>query len=706
MANNLVIVESAAKVNTISRFLGKNYKVEASIGHVRDLPKSQLGIDVDNDFEPKYITIRGKGDLLQRLRKEAKNAKVIYLATDPDREGEAISWHLYHSLKLQDKIVYRITFNEITEQAVKEAINNPRELMMDLVDAQQARRTLDRLVGYKISPILWKKIRKGLSAGRVQSVTLKLICDREIEIREFIEQEYWTIESMFKYGKAKGFEAKLDKIDGQKQEIKNEGEASKIVSECEKGDYEVVSTKTSERIKNTVPPFTTSTMQQEAAKHLGFSTQKTMNIAQQLYEGIKIGKKEVGVVTYIRTDSIRISDTAKEQAAEYIAAKYGDEYLEKQGKSKASKNKNIQDAHEAIRPTYITYEPSDIKEYLSRDQYKLYNMIWSRFVASQMMPAKYESHAIVIQNGIYSFKATYSVQLFAGYLKAYALENGKDSKVVPIHVNVGDKLEQITITPNQHFTQPPARFSEATLVKTLEENGVGRPSTYAPTITTLLGRGYVTKESKVLYPTELGEVVSNIMREHFDEIVNVEFTAQLEKVLDEIASGNIYWKEIIKAFYPNFNKTVLKAEKEVENIDLTEVTDIPCDKCGANMIVRYGKYGKFLGCPSFPDCNFTKPWYQEVGVKCPLCGGEVILKKTKKGRIYYGCENNSNDCEFMTWQKPTGEKCPVCGDVLVEKGTAKNKQIACKSATCNYGKKNKEQAENKNNDQVENNPKM
>ena len=687
MASNLVIVESAAKVNTISKFLGKNYKVEASIGHVRDLPKSQLGIDVEHDYDPKYITIRGKGELLQKLRKEAKSAKCIYLATDPDREGEAISWHLYHALKLEDKKVYRITFNEITEQAVKEAIKHPREVNMDLVDAQQARRVLDRLVGYKISPILWKKIRKGLSAGRVQSVTLRLISDREKEIQEFIEQEYWSIEALFKQGKTKGFEAKLDKIDQQKVDIRSEKEAQAIVTACENRPFEVVSTKVSERVKNPVLPFTTSTMQQEAAKHLGFSTQKTMNIAQQLYEGVKIGKKEVGIVTYIRTDSVRISDTAKEQVVEYITNKFGPEYIKSDTKAKQSKAAKIQDAHEAIRPTYINYEPSEIKEYLSRDQYRLYQMIWSRFVGSQMMPAKYEAHAISIQNGPYTFKATYSVQLFDGYLKAYALDNAQIEKQPAIRVSAGDVLECITLTPNQHFTQPPARYSEATLVKTLEENGVGRPSTYAPTITTLLSRGYVTKENKVLYPTELGEVVNNIMLSHFDEIVDVEFTAQLEKVLDEIASGHVFWKEIIKAFYPNFNKTVIKAEEEVENVNLVEVTDIPCDKCGAHMIVRYGKYGKFLGCPNFPECNFTKPWYEEIGVKCPLCQGEVILKKTKKGRTYYGCDNNGEGCDFMSWQRPTGEKCPVCGDVLIEKGTSKNRKTVCRNSTCNYGKK-------------------
>jgi DNA topoisomerase-1 len=686
MATNLVIVESAAKVNTISKFLGKNYKVEASIGHVRDLPKSQMGVDIENDYEPKYITIRGKGDLLQKLRKEVKNAKCVYLATDPDREGEAISWHLYFALRLEGKKVYRITFNEITEKAVKEAIKHPREINLDLVDAQQTRRVLDRLVGYQISPLLWKKIRKGLSAGRVQSVTLRLICDREKEIREFIEQEYWTIESTFKLGKTKSFTAKLDKFKGEKIEIKNETEAQQIIENCENQPFVVKSKKISERVKNPILPFTTSTLQQEASKHLGFSTQKTMNIAQQLYEGIKVGKQVVGLVTYIRTDSIRISDQAKEEAEAFILKNYGEAYFDSQQKSKKSKKAAVQDAHEAIRPTYIEYIPGDLKDALTKDQYKLYYLIWTRFVASQMTPARFQSHAIHIENGDYAYKATYSVALFDGYLKVYQLDNAKENDGKAIAVEEGENLNCLTITPYQHFTQPPARYTEASLVKTLEENGVGRPSTYAPTITTVLSRGYVTKESKMLYPTDLGEVVNKMLLEHFSEIVDVEFTAQLERVLDEIASGNVFWKEIIRAFYPNFHQTLKKAEEEIQNVDLTEVTDIPCDLCGAPMIVRYGKYGKFLGCPNFPDCNGTKPWYEEVGVNCPLCGGKVILKKTKKGRTYYGCENNSEGCEFMSWQKPTGEKCPICQDALVEKGTAKNKKIVCKNSTCNYGK--------------------
>lgn len=689
MADNLVIVESAAKVNTISRFLGKNYKVEASIGHVRDLPKSQMGIDTENNYEPKYITIRGKGDLLQKLRKDAKNAKCIYLATDPDREGEAISWHLYYSLKLQDKKVYRITFNEITEEAVKEAIKHPRDINMDLVDAQQARRVLDRLVGYKISPILWKKIRKGLSAGRVQSVTLRLISERDKQIREFVEEEYWSITAHVRHGKGKAFEAKLDSKNNEKIEIRNEEEAHKIIKECEAGTFKVVNTKKGTRIKNTVLPFTTSTLQQEAAKHLGFSTQKTMNIAQQLYEGIKVGKKEVGIVTYIRTDSVRIADKAKEEAATYIKEQFGEKYLGEQKQSSKGKKNNIQDAHEAIRPTYMEYEPSQIKEYLSRDQFRLYQMIWNRFIASQMAPANYETYSIKIQNGEYIFKSSYSIQIFDGFMKAYSLGEEKVKKEVKFEVGEGEMLECGSFIPNQHFTQPPAHFSEATLVKALEENGVGRPSTYAPTITILLGRGYIVKENKNLYVTELGEVVDKIMQQYFEEIVDVDFTANMERILDEIASGHVEWKEIIKSFYPNFNHTVEIAENQIENIDLTETTDIPCEKCGTNMVVRYGKYGKFLGCPNFPDCNGTKPWFEETGIQCPECGGKVLIKKTKKGRTYYGCEHNGETCEFMSWDKPTGEKCPVCGEALIEKGSSKNKKIVCRNTKCNYGKENK-----------------
>lgn len=688
MADNLVIVESSAKVNTISKFLGKKYKVEASIGHVRDLPKSQLGIDIEHDYEPKYITIRGKGELLQKLRKEVKQAKCIYLATDPDREGEAISWHLCFALKLQDKKFYRITFNEITEQAVKEAIKHPREINMDLVDAQQARRVLDRLVGYQISPLLWKKIRKGLSAGRVQSVTLRLISDRDKQIKEFVEEEYWTIAAYLRAKKGKAFEASLETKSDKKVEIHNEEAAKAIIKECETGQFEVISTKKGTRMRHTVLPFTTSTLQQEAAKHLGFSTQKTMNIAQQLYEGVKIGKKELGIVTYIRTDSVRIAEKAKTEAINYIIKKYGETYLGEQKTKTKEKKGKVQDAHEAIRPTYLEYEPAEIKAYLSRDQFRLYQMIWNRFIASQMAPAQFETYSIKIKNGDYGFKASYSVQLFDGFLKVYHLEEEKTKKEIKFNVSEGDLLECGSLIPTQHFTQPPAHFSEAMLVKALEENGVGRPSTYAPTITTLLARGYIVKEKKVLYITELGEVVNQIMCDYFEEIVDVEFTANMERILDEIAAGNVEWKEIIKSFYPHFYETLVYAESQIENIDMTEQTDIPCDKCGAMMIVRYGKYGKFLGCPNFPECNGTKPWFEDTGISCPECGGKLFLKKSKKGRTYYGCEHNGKTCEFMSWDKPTGSKCPLCGDALVEKGSAKHKKVVCRNAKCNYGKQN------------------
>ena len=689
MADNLVIVESAAKVSTISRFLGKNYKVEASIGHVRDLPKSQLGVDVENNYEPKYITIRGKGELLQKLRKDAKSAKCIYLATDPDREGEAISWHLYYALKLQDKKVCRITFNEITEQAVKEAIKHPRAINMDLVDAQQARRVLDRLVGYQISPLLWKKVRKGLSAGRVQSVTLRLISDRDKQIKEFVEEEYWSIAANLRQEKGKAFEAVLESKNGEKIEIRNEEEAQAIIKACEKGSFKVISNKKGTRTRNTVLPFTTSTLQQEAAKHLGFSTQKTMNIAQQLYEGVKVGKKNVGIVTYIRTDSVRIADKAKEEVTTYITNKFGSSYLGEQKIKEKNKKSHVQDAHEAIRPTYMEYEPQEIKEHLSRDQFRLYQMIWNRFVASQMAPAQFETYAIKTINGEYIFKASYSLQLFDGFLKVYSLDEEKTKKEAKFSVEDGEVLMCGSVIPTQHFTQPPAHFSEATLVKALEENGVGRPSTYAPTITTLLARGYIVKENKVLYITELGEVINQIMCAYFDEIVDVDFTANMERILDEIASGNVEWKEIIKSFYPHFHETVVYAENQIENIDLTETTDIPCDKCGAHMIVRYGKYGKFLGCPNFPECDGTKPWFEDIGVKCPECGGKVLLKKSKKGRTYYGCEHNGDSCEFMSWDKPTGDTCPICGEALVEKGNSKNRKIVCRNQKCNYGKQNK-----------------
>lgn len=688
MADKLVIVESVAKVNTIKKFLGRGYKVEASMGHVRDLPKSQLGVNIEEDFEPKYITIRGKGQLLGKLRKEAKNAKKIYLATDPDREGEAISWHLYHSLRLEGKEVNRITFNEITEKAVKEAIQNAREIDMDLVDAQQARRILDRLVGYQISPILWKKVRKGLSAGRVQSVTLRLICDREKEIREFIEEEYWSITvPMRSSEKSKPFEAKLYGIGDQKLEISNAEEANKIVESLSKNEYIVTQVKVGERIRNTSLPFTTSTLQQEASKHLGFSTLKTMNIAQQLYEGIKIEGKEIGLITYLRTDSTRVSEQAQEEVRDYVENNFGKDYVADKKSKGGPKNTRVQDAHEAIRPTYVEKTPDSIKSFLTRDQARLYKLIWQRFVASSMSPARYETYSTKIANGDYIFNANSSIITFEGFLAVYNMDQEKTPKSHSVHVEEGQTLIASEVEANQHFTQPPGRYTEASIVKTLEENGVGRPSTYAPTITTLFTRGYAVKEQRTLYPTELGEVVNGIMTDYFKDIVDVEFTAHLEETLDEVETGKVNWKEIIRDFYPPFKETLETAEEEIGEMDFVEETDIVCEKCNTNMIIRYGRYGKFIACPNFPECRNTKPLYEETGVDCPKCDGKILIKKTKKGRNYYGCENNP-ECDFMSWEKPTGEKCPVCSDALVEKG-GKNKKVVCRNKECNYGKEKK-----------------
>lgn len=688
MADKLVIVESAAKVNTIKKFLGRGYKVEASLGHVRDLPKSQLGVNIEEDFEPKYITIRGKGELLAKLRKQAKVAKKIYLATDPDREGEAISWHLYHSLKLEGKDVSRISFNEITEVAVKDAIKNAREVDMDLVDAQQARRMLDRLVGYQISPILWKKVRKGLSAGRVQSVTLRLICDREQLIRDFIEEEYWSITVNMQSGpKAKPFEAKFYGNTDGKQEIANEKEANVIVESLEKNKYEVAQVKVGSRIKNTVLPFTTSTLQQEASKHLGFTTLKTMKIAQQLYEGVKIGKKEVGLITYLRTDSTRISDQAQEELKSFIESNFGDQYLDKSKIKKKSTKSNVQDAHEAIRPTDVEMRPEDIKAFLSRDQNRLYKLIWERFVASRMNPAKYETYSIKIKNGEYIFNANSSIVLFDGFLAVYNINKEKTKQAHTMQVEEGQLLTPSDLMANQHFTQAPARYTEASLVKTLEENGVGRPSTYAPTISTLFTRGYVVREKRILYPTELGEIINDIMVGYFKDIVDVEFTANLEELLDSVETGKLNWKQVIRDFYPSFSETLKIAEEEIGEINIVEETDIVCEKCNTNMIVKYGRFGKFIACPNFPECRNTKPFYEETGILCTKCSGKVLLKKTKKGRNYYGCEHNP-ECDFMSWDKPTGEMCPLCSEALVEKG-GKNKKIVCNNKQCNYGKEKK-----------------
>lgn len=681
MAKYLVIVESPAKAKTIKKFLGKSYKVEASMGHVRDLPKSKLGVDIDDHFEPKYITIRGKGELLNKLRKEAKNSDKVYLATDPDREGEAISWHLFYALKLEDEKTSRITFNEITKNAVKNSIKEARKIDMNLVDAQQARRVLDRIVGYSISPLLWKKIRKGLSAGRVQSVALRLICDREEEIENFIPTEYWTIEAEFISPANKKFAAKFYGLKNKKIEMNSKEEVDDIINEIKKQQYRVEEVKRGERIKKPVAPFTTSTLQQEASKYLGFSTQKTMRIAQQLYEGIDlIGEGTVGLITYIRTDSVRISKEAQEHAKEYIENTFGKEYLNLNPVDYKGKGKT-QDAHEAIRPTYINKHPKDIKDSLSKDQFKLYELIWQRFTASQMAPAQYDTFSVKVSAGDYIFTTSGSSLKFEGFLAVYNKEQ-ENEEAADFDIKDNDILKLKTLEGKQHFTQPPARYSEASLVKTLEENGVGRPSTYAPTITTLLTRGYVVKENRVLYPTELGEIVNDIMKNYFKNIVDVEFTAQMEEQLDEVENGEIPWKEIIQNFYPDFKKTLQIAEQEIGNIDLDEVTDVICENCGRNMVIKYGRYGKFLACPGFPECKNTKPLYEEAGVNCPNCNGKVIIKKTKKGRKYYGCENNP-ECEFMSWNKPSGEKCPKCNSFLVEKGK-KKVSVVCSNSECGY----------------------
>lgn len=679
---NLVIVESPAKAKTLKKFLGSNYKIEASVGHVRDLPKSELGIDVEHDFEPKYITIRGKGELLAKLRKEVKSADKVYLATDPDREGEAISWHLMYALKLDDKKARRITFNEITKNAVKKSIKEARDIDMNLVNAQQARREVDRIVGYKISPFLWKKVKKGLSAGRVQSVALSLICDREEEIDNFIPKEYWTIDAELLADKDKTVKAKFYGEGKKKLELNNKEEVDKVLAAVEGKDFIVASVKRGSRVKNPVPPFTTSTMQQEASKLLGFAAQKTMRIAQQLYEGVDIqGEGTVGLVSYIRTDSVRIADEAYEDAKAYILSRYGENYVRE--KRQYTTDKRAQDAHEAIRPTLASRVPDDIKESLSRDQYRLYKLIWERFIASQMPQAQYTTISANIESGGYTFRASGSTLVFDGYLSVYKKNEEKEEDSSMPQIMDGDILKPKDVIPQQHFTQPPSRYTEAMLIKTLEEIGVGRPSTYAPTITTIQARNYVTKEDKLFYTTELGEVVNNIITKNFGEIINTDFTADMESALDKVESGELEWKQVLRDFYPLLKDLIDKAENNVENVKIEdEVTDVICEECGRHMVIKYGRYGKFLACPGFPECRNTKPLYEDTGVKCPLCGGKVYIKKTKKGRKYYGCENYP-ECSLMLWDKPTGEKCPKCGSVLVIKGT-KNKRVACTNAECGY----------------------
>ena len=691
MARYLVIVESPAKVKTIKKFLGKNYVVTASNGHVRDLPKSQMGIDVEHDFEPKYITIRGKGELLAGLRKEVKKADRIYLATDPDREGEAISWHLSKALNLEDKKTSRISFNEITKNAVKESLKHPREIDMNLVDAQQARRILDRIVGYKISPLLWAKVKRGLSAGRVQSVALRIIADREEEINAFIPEEYWTLEAQLRApGEKKSVTARFYGTAGEKKTITSKEEMEKILGDLEDARYYVEEVKKGERTKKMPVPFTTSTLQQEASKALNFATAKTMRIAQQLYEGVDIkGNGTVGVITYLRTDSTRISEEADASVRSYIAQNYGQEFVAP-ANAGGGNGRNIQDAHEAIRPTDVTRTPAQMKDSLTRDQFRLYQLIWKRFVASRMQPARYETTSVRIAAGDYRFTVAASRILFEGFRTVYteADEEKEEKNMLLGGLEKGMELTRESFESKQHFTQPPAHYTEAALVKTMEELGIGRPSTYAPTISTIIARRYVAKENKNLYLTELGEVVNHIMKQSFPSIVDVNFTANMEGLLDGVAEGKVSWKTIIENFYPDLEEAVEKAQEELKEVKIEdEVTDVICDQCGRNMVIKYGPHGKFLACPGFPECRNTKPYLEKIGVKCPLCGKDVVLRKTKKGRKYYGCEGNP-ECEFMSWQKPSGKPCPRCGSYMVEKGN----KLRCSNDQCGYVE-NKENSE-------------
>jgi len=691
MANCLVIVESPAKVKTIKKFLGSNYEVDASNGHVRDLPKSQLGVDVENDYEPKYITIRGKGDILAKLRKEVKKADKIYLATDPDREGEAISWHLMKALKLdemKDKKVYRISFNEITKNAVKTSLKSPRELDIDLVDAQQTRRIVDRMVGYRISPLLWKKVKRGLSAGRVQSVALRIICDREEEVNAFIPEEYWNLEAdLLQKKDKKKLKAKFYGTVKEKMAIHNRQELDEILGNLENASYVVEEVKQGERVKKAPIPFTTSTLQQEASKVLNYSTQKTMRLAQQLYEGVDVkGHGTIGLITYLRTDSTRIADEADQAAREYIGGHYGQQYIATAEQSKKNGAK-IQDAHEAIRPTDIALTPTIVKESLSREQFRLYQLIWKRFAASRMQPAVYETTSVKVKADQYLFTLSASKLAFDGFMSVYVQEDEKEENNLLLNkIEKGDVLKLSELTESQHFTQPPAHYTEASLVKILEELGIGRPSTYAPTITTILARRYVIKENKNLYVTELGEAVNGIMKKYFSSIVDPSFTANMEMLLDKVGDGSVKWKTVVQNFYPDLNEAVLEAEKNMESITIAdEVSEEICELCGRNMVVKYGPHGKFLACPGFPDCKNTKPYLEKIGVPCPKCGKEVVIKKTKKGRRYFGCEDNPN-CDFMSWQKPSKEKCPNCGSYMIEKGN----KLLCAEESCGYSMNVKE----------------
>lgn len=684
MAQSLVIVESPAKAKTIGKILGKNYKIEASMGHIRDLPKSQIGVDVNNNYEPKYITIRGKGKLIDKLKKEAKKANKIFLATDPDREGEAISWHLSNILGMKEKDKCRIEFHEITKSAIQDAIKKPRTINKDVVDAQQARRILDRLVGYEISPILWRKVKWGLSAGRVQSVAVKLISDREKEIVDFIPKEYWSITAKLKSGN-KDFEAEFYGDLNTKISIDNEEEAKTILNDLKKVEFIVSEIKNQEKRKNPLPPFITSTLQQEAYKRLNFTTKKTMSIAQQLYEGVELKKEgTVGLITYMRTDSVRISEEAQDSAENFIKSKFGAEYYPENRRIYKTK-KNAQDAHEAIRPTSVNRAPETIKDSLSTDQYKLYKLIWNRFLASQMASAIFDTVSYDIIAGEYIFKATGSMLKFPGFISVYKTQGEDEDNKLP-NLKTEERLNLRELEPKQHFTQPPARYTEASLVKALEENGIGRPSTYAPIISTIIERGYVLKEKKVLIPTELGEVVTELLKEYFKDIVDIEFTAELEKKLDEVEDGEEDWISIVDNFYRPLSVLIKNAEDNINKITIeeeVEVTDVLCEKCGKNMVIKKGRFGKFLACPGYPECKNTKPLLEELDVECPRCQGKIVIRRSKKGKMFYGCSSYPS-CNFVSWDRPTKERCPKCGEILLEKTIKGKKQLKCHNDNCDY----------------------
>ena len=685
MSDYLVIVESPAKAKTIEKYLGKKYKVKASMGHVIDLPKSQMGVDIEHDFEPKYITIRGKGPILKEIKAAAKKAKKVYLAADPDREGEAIAWHLAHALDLETSSKCRVVFNEITKDAIKDSFKNPRPVNMNLVDAQQARRVLDRLVGYKISPILWKKVKKGLSAGRVQSVAVRLIIEREREIQEFQPEEYWTIGSEFLKG-TDTFEGSFFSVNGEKAALSSEDEVKAILKEIKGNEFSVTKVTKKERLRNPALPFTTSSLQQEAARKLNFRAKKTMMLAQQLYEGITLGKEgNVGLITYMRTDSTRISDVAIAESANYIEENYGADYLHKEQR-KDKKQGKAQDAHEAIRPTSTFRDPASVKAHLSRDLHRLYKLIWERFVASQMSPAVLDTMSVNLENNGILFRANGSKIKFPGFMKVY-VEGTDDSVEEKDHIlpdlKEGDTVYSKDIEPKQHFTQPPPRYTEARLVKTLEELGIGRPSTFAPTLDTIQKRGYVALDNKRFFPTELGEIVSEQIMEFFPDVIDVEFTAKMEQEFDDIEAGDIEWRKVIQEFYGDFEKHLIKAEAEMEKIEIKdEPAGEDCEQCGHPMVFKMGRYGKFMACSNFPDCRNTKPIVKDIGVKCPKCEkGEIIERKSKKRRLFYGC-NLYPECDFLSWDKPIARKCPKCESLMVEKKLKKGVQVQC--TACDY----------------------